>query len=163
MSSLAAGSRSAALAAAAGLVALPVAAWWVSGDMSYTPTIADTLAGPPDYMVRPLPLSASTERAAGATAVVVVLASALLLVVHARQGPWDRRWFGPLAAAATVGVIVGFGWRVMTAGVIGANIGAGLMIVFAGPMVLVLLGWAAVRAAKVRRTLPGPSITWSGR
>lgn len=35
----------------------------------------------------------------------------------------------------------------MTAGVYGANISAGLVVFFRGPIVLVLLVWALVRAA----------------
>lgn len=45
----------------------------------------------------------------------------------------------PLAVA---GVIAGAGWRVLTAGVIGANIGAGLVVFLAGPLVGVLVVWA---------------------
>jgi hypothetical protein len=37
----------------------------------------------------------------------------------------------------------------MTAGVAGANIGAGLVVLFGGPMVLVLLVWALALAAQL--------------
>jgi hypothetical protein len=46
---------------------------------------------------------------------------------------------GPVVAA---GFIAGAGWRVLSAGVAGANIGAGFVVLLGGPMVLVLLVWA---------------------
>jgi hypothetical protein len=42
--------------------------------------------------------------------------------------------------------LAGFGWRVFTAGVIGANIGAGLYAFFVGPVIAALLVWAVFRS-----------------
>ena len=50
---------------------------------------------------------------------------------------------GPLVASAA---LIGFAWRVMTAQVIGANIGAGCVILFGGPLLLALLWWAVASA-----------------
>jgi len=44
------------------------------------------------------------------------------------------------------GFITGAGWRVMTAGVIGANIGAGFVIMVGSPLVTALLVWAVARS-----------------
>jgi len=49
----------------------------------------------------------------------------------------------PLMAA---GFITGTGWRVMNAGVIGANIGAGLVVLCGSPLVAALLVWAVARS-----------------
>lgn len=53
------------------------------------------------------------------------------------------------------GLLVGVGWRVLTAGVIGANIGAGLVIVFGGPVVAGLLLWALGRGVWLANHRPG--------
>jgi hypothetical protein len=45
----------------------------------------------------------------------------------------------PLLAA---GFIAGAGWRVLTAGVVGTNIGAGFVTIIGGPLVVVLVAWA---------------------
>jgi uncharacterized membrane protein len=58
----------------------------------------------------------------------------------------DIQWWAMLVPLAAAGFIAGAGWRVMTAGVIGANIGAGFVVFFGGPIVLVLLVWALALA-----------------
>ncbi|TDC35953.1 hypothetical protein E1211_15025 [Micromonospora sp. 15K316] len=58
----------------------------------------------------------------------------------------------PLVGA---GILVGFGWQVMTAGGIGANIGAGLIVIFGGPILVALLSTAAVVSWRVKRRSPG--------
>jgi hypothetical protein len=50
-----------------------------------------------------------------------------------------------------IGVLIGFGWRVFTAGVTGANIGAGLFIFFAGPVIVALLACAVFRSVTLLR------------
>ena len=138
----------AVVAALSGLVALPIATWWVVGDQSYKLGAQERYADL-DYAFKPLALSAATERAVGVAALVVVVASVVLLIVHARRGEWDHRWVRPLGAAAAAGVIVGCGWRVMTAGVIGANIGAGLAVLLGGPLVVALLVVAVAISTRV--------------
>jgi hypothetical protein len=54
------------------------------------------------------------------------------------------------------GFITGAGWRVMTAGVIGANIGAGLVVLFGSPLVAALLVWAAARSTYLVHRLRHP-------
>jgi membrane protein implicated in regulation of membrane protease activity len=54
----------------------------------------------------------------------------------------DIRWWAVLALLLAAGFIAGAGWWVMTAGVIGANIGAGWVIISGGPILLMLLVWA---------------------
>ncbi|MGI8757586.1 MAG: hypothetical protein ACR2MB_17365 [Acidimicrobiales bacterium] len=53
---------------------------------------------------------------------------------------------------ATVGVIMGIGGPVVTAPVIGANIGGGLVLLFGPPLVLALLAIAAWWAGTIARS-----------
>jgi hypothetical protein len=59
---------------------------------------------------------------------------------------FDARWWSVLVPLMAAGFIAGAGWRVMTAGVIGANIGAGLVVLFGSPLVAALLVWAVARS-----------------
>jgi hypothetical protein len=124
-------------AAVGASIAVPVATWWLVGDQSTLPTSADL-----DYVVEPLDLGPGTERAAGIISTTLAVIALLILVLAWRRRQLDPRWWIALAPLLTAGVIVGYGWRVMTAGVIGANIGAGLVVVFCCPLVAVLLVWA---------------------
>lgn len=56
-----------------------------------------------------------------------------------------------LAPLVIAGVVVGAGQRVLTAGVIGANIGAGLAMIFAAPAAAGLVLWAAGRTVWLTR------------
>ena len=120
------------------VVATPVVTWWVSGDLSEG--VHD-----PDYMVRPLPLSRVAETAIGTTAAAIALAALVVVVRSARRHEVDRRWLAVLGPLVAAGVVCGFGWRVVTAGVIGANIGGGMVMLFAPWVVLGLVIAAAVQ------------------
>ena len=48
-------------------------------------------------------------------------------------------------------MLVAWSYRIMTAGVIGANIGAGLVIIFGTPLLLVLIVSAVVIAIRSRK------------
>jgi hypothetical protein len=135
-------SRTALLAAAAAVVltlATPVATWWVAGDQSVD--IPD-----PDYAFRAPDISTGVEHAIGVTAVVLWIVSAVLVCLEARGGRFPARWWSIVIPLVLAGFICGYGYRVMTAGVIGANIGAGLAIFFGGPAVVMLVGWAIFRS-----------------
>ncbi|PNG16050.1 hypothetical protein, partial [Streptomyces cahuitamycinicus] len=58
------------------------------------------------------------------------------------RGAMDRRWWGVLGPLVVLGLMAGVGWRILTAGGIGANIGAGLLIIFGTPVAAGLLLWA---------------------
>jgi hypothetical protein len=63
-----------------------------------------------------------------------------------------------LVQLLAAGFTIAAGWRVMTAGVIGANIGGGLMFIFGGPVVAALLSGAlasSVPLLKRGRARPG--------
>ncbi len=136
------------------LLALPAAVWWIIGDQTDSSIAGDSL----DHMLEPLPLSGNVELGVGVAAVAVVVACSVVLVVRAHRQAWDRLWLGPLAAAASAAVITGYGCRVVTAGVIGANIGAGLAFFVIPPLVLILLVTAVVLAVRLR-----PGVSWPNR
>ncbi|MGC4763911.1 hypothetical protein ACLQ20_13745 [Micromonospora sp. DT46] len=133
----------------------PVAAWWLIGDL--TGDEARRLAAEGvelDYAIRPVSLGATGDRVVGVLACVgVALALAWLIRATARRR-LDRRWWWVLAPLVAAGVLLGLAWRVLTAGGIGANIGAGLMVIAGGPALAVLLIVAAVAALRMRRNRP---------
>jgi hypothetical protein len=116
---------------------VPVVAWWLIGDLSESP-------GTDYFMLRPLTLKLGSERISGALASVVAVVG-LALVLRARWGRtalsvWDR------ALLLTLGAEVGaaFVYRVFTAGVRGANIGGGLLLLMGVPVVAFMLALAIV-------------------
>jgi hypothetical protein len=127
--------------AGAGLVAAtPVAMWWVAGDRSYRGS--DDL----DYIFRPLDLPVWLEMLAGAGAVAVVMACVFVLAEARQQGLLTRAQVRTLAQLCVAGAIIGAGWRAVTAGVIGANIGGAMVLLFGLPLAIALTGAAVVRA-----------------
>lgn len=149
------------------VVSSPVAAWWLVG-----PNPGSEIAGDPtlspndyDYMFRPPSIDPAVERIVGGGAVVAGLVAAAVLVVAVRSRRIDRRWWSPVIALVLAGIIVGTAARVMTAAVIGANIGGGIMLLFGTPVVLVLVAGGIVRSAQilrtadVSRTVPAPWVT----
>ena len=123
--------------AGAGLVAAtPVAAWWVAGDRSSRGF--DDL----DYIFRPLDLPLWVEMLAGAGAVSIVMSSVFVLV----EARLDRAQVRTLVQLCVAGVIIGAGWRAVTAGVIGANIGGAGVLLLGLPLAVALVGGAVLGA-----------------
>src|SRR5215472_1781022 len=144
--------RWAAWPAAAGLVlAFPVASWWLVGDLSTVPASEH-----PDFAFRPLDVGRGVERAAGLASVLVAAVMLLMLVWFTVRHLFDARWWTVLVPLMAAGFIIGAGWRVMTAGVIGANIGAGIVVIFGGPLVAALLVWAVARSVYLVHRLRHP-------
>jgi hypothetical protein len=128
--------------ASTGLVlAFPVATWWLVGDQSTVPASAN-----PDFAFRPLTVSRGTEGAAGLTSALLAAVMLLTLVWFTVRHLLDARWWTVLVPLMAAGFITGAGWRVMTAGVIDANIGAGLVVLLGSPLVAALLVWAVARS-----------------
>ena len=132
--------RWSASVAALGLVlATPAATWWLVGDQSVQ-SQTDL-----DYVVR-LNVDPGVERLAGIAGLVLLAASVVTLLLASRNRGLDRRWVWVVGPLVVAGVIVGAGLRIVTAGVIGANIGAGFAVVFGAPVVAGLLLWALGRS-----------------
>ena len=144
--------RWAALPPAAGLVlTFPVATWWLVGDQSTVSASAH-----PDFAFRPFDVSRGVEHAAGRASVLLAAAMLLLLVWFTVRHLFDARWWSVLVPLMAAGFITGAGWRVMSAGVIGANIGAGIVVLFGVPLVAALLVWAVARSIYIVHRLRHP-------
>lgn len=100
-----------------------------------------------DY--QPLTLPAGLETALGIGALLLAGAGAVLLVRAQRRGAFDRRWWQVLGPLVAAGLIVGVGWRVVNAGGTPDNIGAGLVVLFGGPLVVALVLWAVGRGVSL--------------
>jgi hypothetical protein len=146
------GGRPARWPAVAGVVlvvATPVATWWLVGDLS-------TQLPDPDHLIRPVDIGDTAEHVVGVGAVVLAAASVVALVVAGRRGRVDRGWWPVLVELLLAGALGGAGWRVLTAGVIGANIGAGFVLGVGAPVVVFLVGsavydWLSLGARRRRR------------
>ncbi|MFE2267414.1 hypothetical protein [Streptomyces griseosporeus] len=120
----------------------PVAVWGLMGQQNAQGLPSSEL----DYAYQPPDISDGTAAVLGGVALVLAVAGAALLVRASLRGAFDHRWWGVLAPLTAAGVLAGVGWRVLTAGVIGANIGAGFVVVIGGPLLAGLLLWALARA-----------------
>lgn len=131
-----------ALPAGVGLaLATPVATWWLVGDQSEPAPAGTDLV----YAVQPVRFDPGLERAIGIAAVVLVAVTAGWLIVLSARRRLDRRWWSVLDPVLVAGVLVGMGWRVLTAGVTGDGL-RGLVVVLGGPVVAALLLYAGFRA-----------------
>ncbi|MFD9567050.1 hypothetical protein [Streptomyces sp. NPDC059994] len=135
-------------AAAVLIAAVPVAAWWLMGQQNVDGVAPAEL----DYAFRPLAIGPAQETALGAAALLLALCSAVFLLDASRRGRFDARWWQVVLPLLAAGLLLGVGWRILTAGVIGANIGAGLALFLAGPTVTALVAGAVVRGLLLRFT-----------
>ncbi|MFD5158826.1 hypothetical protein ACFWMJ_12245 [Streptomyces hawaiiensis] len=140
------------MAAGAALVGgVPVAAWGLMGQQNH-----DGLpAGELDYAFQPWDIGDGVAAVAGGLALVLAAAGAAVLVRSSLRGAMDRRWWGVLGPLVVLGLMAGVGWRILTSGVIGANIGAGLLIIFGTPIAAGLLLWSLAWAFWLVTQRPG--------
>ncbi|HEY1639527.1 MAG TPA: hypothetical protein VGG35_02465 [Streptosporangiaceae bacterium] len=128
------------------VITFPVAVWWCVGDLSTVPLSAD-----PDYAIRPLAISPTVERLAGTGSAGIAAVALIVLVLLTARRRLAGPWWQVLAPLLGAGLLAGAGWRAMTAGVIGADIGAGLLVITGCPAITGLLLWSAERAVSVSR------------
>jgi hypothetical protein len=117
-------------------VSLSVACAWIIGDLSSPGFTRDEL----DYTYGPVDIPFGL----GMFASVVLMASASILLKALRGRVLAGAWLPFLVFLAGASVMIGFAFRVFTAGVIGADIGAGLLMIFGGPLFCIYLLIAAV-------------------
>ncbi|WP_156726017.1 hypothetical protein [Streptomyces apocyni] len=131
------------------LLSSTVAVWWVVGQRTLD-EVAD-----PDHAVRPWDIPAGVETTVGAGALLTLVLTASLFVEWTRTRRMDPVWWSALGPLLGVGVAVALGHRVVTAEVIGANIGAGFIVLFGAPVVALVgvmgLGRAVQLALRGRR------------
>ena len=119
------------------LLAAPVAAWWVIGDLSEEHGT--------DYLYRAPHVDSGAVRIAGAVAVLIVAVSVWSFVIWTRRRLVPRSWWSVEGTALFAGFATGYGLRIVTAGVSGANIGGGMVILFWPVMFLGAVVWSTVQ------------------
>jgi hypothetical protein len=125
-----AGSRGRFETCVASLCAFP-AAWWLIGDLSES-------GGSLEYNFGRLEIDPRLELGLGAPALMIGLAALTFLVSgHSRREVSTAWLFGSLMLVAVIAAAAGCG-RVLTAGTGGANLGGGIVVLFGGPILLVL-------------------------
>jgi len=122
-----------------------VATWWLVGDLS------ETTSGRLTYVINAPSVPPGWARAIGIGSVVVYSVAAAATVHASVAGTWDPGWRWVITMVTGAGMIVGYGWRVLTAGVAGANQGAGVIVLLGIPIVLALLSSAAIRSYRLGR------------
>jgi hypothetical protein len=123
--------------------AMPFVAWWLIGDQSETNLRPrDEL----DYVSRAPAISGRVTAIVGAIALVIVVVGVVVHFIAAKRGLLDLRWLAVLATFLIAGFLLAAIGRAVTAGVVGANIGGGMAIVFGLPVVALLIGYAVVQA-----------------
>jgi hypothetical protein len=121
----------------ASVPATAVVASWLIGDIS-----AEGVP-PADRIYDPLPLSKSAEQALGVSAAVVVALGGAAAVSAVLRGGRAQRAAATVMPLVGLAVYLAFGYRVMTAAISGANIGAGLFQMTAFVVVPFLI-WLSV-------------------
>lgn len=128
------------------VLATPVFVYWWVGDLSSAP------ASNADYVMRPPDWSAAAVRGAAFGSLCVIVFSTLLLLFAVWQRLLRWEWLGVVAQLVVAAATVAAGYRVATAGVIGANIGFGFFMMLGGPICLGLVVWAALISHKLTGT-----------
>ncbi len=129
------------------ILSTPVVVWWVFGNQDDRVPGLDPAHDQHAFSrtFDPPAISAGTEVMIGLIATVVLVAAALTLVSATRSGRLDRRWWPPIVGCVGLGAIAGIAERTLTAATIGANIDAGMLVLFGTPMVAFLavgsVGW----------------------
>jgi hypothetical protein len=134
-----------ALAAVALVATVPVAIWGLWGQQNAPGVPPSEL----DYAYRPWDLPPGLDTALGWGALILTLATTAALVLDTVRQQLDARWWSVLAPLVVAGLAVGSGQRVLTAGGIGANIGAGIALLLVAPATAALILGAAGRAVWV--------------
>lgn len=104
-----------------------------------------------DHAVQPLDISAGLMTTIGVGALVLVAATGAFLIHAGRRGATDPRRWQVLCPLVGIGLVLGFGYHIATAGVVGANIGYGLVVLFGGPLTVLLLMVAVAREWMIHR------------
>ena len=135
---------------ALGALALAPAAWGIA-ELAPDEVGADAQ---PDYLVHPLRLSPATRATIAISAVAVVIAAAFVFAQALRRHEIRRGSLGVVVPLAAVAGAAGVVYSVITAPVIGANIGGGIALMAGIPFAAAMLGLAASRGWRLWRSDP---------
>ena len=127
------------IAATVLVLAVPFAVAFLIGDLSTT-DVAD------DYFIRPPDIPDAVGWALGVTSLALVVASTAVLVQAWRREPPQPGSLSVLIPLLLLGVIIGVVGRIFTAAVIGANMGAGMLMFYGWPIVIALVAFAGISA-----------------
>jgi hypothetical protein len=125
--------------APAAFVGAIAAGWWLVGDLSETNRYRP---GDLEYVLRAPEVPRFFAVAVACVGVAAVVAAAVSAVRAARVGRGHSSVLLGVTLAIVSGWLIAYCARVVTAGSIGANIGAGMAILFVGPFALAVLGVA---------------------
>jgi hypothetical protein len=128
------------------IAAAPLAAYFAVGDLSEIGPESNL-----DYFWREPSWMPSAVAPVGIVAVIVSVASIVTLIRAHRRRLLTRAAIACEALLVGAGFIIGGGLRVLTAGVFGAHIGAGLVILFGTPLVFTLVIAAITIGIRARR------------
>ena len=116
----------------------PFIAFWLIGDQSLHGDKDDL-----DYLFR-ISIAPTAVLMAGVVALLAFVAAARYLSVN-RAPADDGRVAQLVALLMLAGIVLAFGARIVTAGVIGANIGGGGVLLFGLPLWMALVAAAVIR------------------
>ncbi len=152
------------MAAPLAFVLPAVGTWWLIGDLSSPSPPGTDL----DYAFGPWPIEPWLENAVGMAAVMVTVAGMAVAIVAVLAGRLPGQWLALMVGLLVAGLVAGWAVRVLTAGGIGANIGAGMVLLVIAPLlglgVLLAAGWAlylarhthAMRAGRRTQAIASP-------
>ncbi|MFF2024612.1 hypothetical protein ACFVW2_22745 [Streptomyces sp. NPDC058171] len=133
------------LAGAALVTSAPLVLWGLMGQQNEPESVPSELT----HVIEPIRALEGWATGLGLVALAVTSVCTLYLLRATLNGAWDpRRWYVllPLAGA---GLVAAWSHRVMTAGTVDANIGAGLAVFFGTPAVAGLLFWALAQTVRL--------------
>ncbi len=128
-------------ALAAMVLSLPVVTWWLIGDLSEEQG--------EDYLVQAPDLPTGVDVALVLTAVLSIVFGTVLLGSPAGRRPVKSAELKATVPLVLLGVFVGAGGRVLTARVVGANIGGGLVMLVASVVLPLLIIWSAAQWSRI--------------
>jgi hypothetical protein len=132
-------------------VAAAGAAWWLVGDLS-------TTSHPdPSRLFDPPKIDSATETIVGLLLTIAVVSYWTIFTVVTRRAGTFETWLPVPACLTAAGCFVGFSCRVLTAGVDGANIGGGFLVLIGPFVLLALLVFPVVYALNIAPKRSGSS------
>lgn len=127
------------------VISTAVSSWWLIGDLTETDPVSA------DYIVRPPGFLTAHERRIGVVGLITLLiAIGMVILVWRRTRP-RVEWGILLTIWLIAAMAAGYAERVITVGVVGANIGGGMLILASPVAAILLIGISIWLLAQVRR------------